>query len=57
MYSQFLAESSKLFNEMVYPNLQKGYLLSHKEKTRILESAEDLKSRAEQAPAAPPEGS
>lgn len=51
VYSQFLAESSKLFNEMVYPNLQKGYLLSHKEKTRILKSAEDLQRRVEQPPA------
>jgi predicted component of type VI protein secretion system len=48
-YSEFLAESSKLFNEMIYPNLQKGYLLSHKEKTRILQSAMDLKNKAEQA--------
>jgi predicted component of type VI protein secretion system len=48
-YSEFLAESSKLFNEMIYPNLQKGYLLSHKEKTRIMQSAQDLQRKAEQA--------
>jgi predicted component of type VI protein secretion system len=48
-YSEFLAESSKLFNEMIYPNLQKGYLLSHKEKTRIMQSAQDLSAKAEQA--------
>ena len=48
-YSEFLAESSKLFNEMIYPNLQKGYLLSHKEKTRILQSAMDLQTKAKQA--------
>jgi len=48
-YSEFLAESSKLFNEMIYPNLQKGYLLSHKEKTRIMQSAQDLQKKAEQA--------
>lgn len=47
-YSEFLAESSKLFNEMIYPNLQKGYLLSHKEKTRIMQSAQDLQAKAEQ---------
>jgi predicted component of type VI protein secretion system len=46
-YSQFLAESSKMFNEMIYPNLQKGYLMSHKEKTRIIRSAEELAKRAE----------
>lgn len=46
-YSKFLAESSKMFNEMIYPNLQKGYLLSHKEKTSILRSAEELAKRAE----------
>jgi predicted component of type VI protein secretion system len=46
-YSKFLAESSKMFNEMIYPNLQKGYLLSHKEKTRILKSVADLAKRAE----------
>lgn len=48
-YSEFLAESSKLFNEMIYPNLQKGYLLSHKEKTRILQSAMDLQQKAQEA--------
>lgn len=48
-YSEFLNESSKLFNEMIYPNLQKGYLLSHKEKTRILQSAMDLQTKAAQA--------
>ncbi|MBX3461314.1 MAG: FHA domain-containing protein [Planctomycetes bacterium] len=46
-YSRFLAESSKLFNDLIYPNLQKGYLLSHKEKTRILQSAAELAKRAE----------
>jgi predicted component of type VI protein secretion system len=48
-YSEFLAESSKLFNEMIYPNLQKGYLMSHKDKTRIMASAQDLQKKAEQA--------
>ena len=48
-YSEFLAESSKLFNEMIYPNLQKGYLLSHKEKTRIMQSAQDLQAKAAEA--------
>ncbi|MCZ7604540.1 MAG: FHA domain-containing protein [Planctomycetota bacterium] len=48
-YSEFLAESSKLFNEMIYPNLQKGYLLSHKEKTRIMQSAQDLQRKAAEA--------
>jgi predicted component of type VI protein secretion system len=48
-YSEFLAESSKLFNEMIYPNLQKGYLMSHKDKTRIMQSAQDLQKKAEQA--------
>ncbi|MBZ0134859.1 MAG: FHA domain-containing protein [Planctomycetes bacterium] len=47
-YSEFLAESSKLFNEMIYPNLQKGYLLSHKDKTRIMQSAQNLQAKAEQ---------
>lgn len=46
-YSEFLAESSKMFNEMIYPNLQKGYLLSHREKTKILASAAELAKRAE----------
>jgi predicted component of type VI protein secretion system len=46
-YSAFLAESSKMFNEMIYPNLQKGYLLSHKDKTRIMQSVQDLAKRAE----------
>jgi hypothetical protein len=46
-YSAFLAESSKMFNEMIYPNLQKGYLLSHKDKTRIMLSVQDLAKRAE----------
>lgn len=48
-YSEFLAESSKLFNDVVYPNLQKGYLMSHKDKTRIRQSADDLARRAEEA--------
>ncbi len=48
-YSAFLAESSKMFNEMIYPNLQKGYLLSHKEKTKIIQSVADLAKRAEVA--------
>lgn len=47
-YSEFLAESSKLFNEMIYPNLQKGYLLSHKEKTGLMHSAAELQVKAEQ---------
>jgi predicted component of type VI protein secretion system len=46
-YSKFLAESSKMFNDLVYPNLQKGYLMSHKEKTRILQSAAELAKQAE----------
>ncbi|MCA8914865.1 MAG: FHA domain-containing protein [Planctomycetes bacterium] len=50
-YSEFLAESSKLFNDMIYPNLQKGYLLSHKEKTRIMQSAQDLTRKAAEAAA------
>ncbi|MBX3473984.1 MAG: FHA domain-containing protein [Planctomycetes bacterium] len=48
-YSEFLSESSKLFNDLIYPNLQKGYLMSHKEKTAILESAVNLARKAEQA--------
>lgn len=48
-YSEFLSQSSKLFNDLIYPNLQKGYLLSHKEKTRVLQSAADLAQRAEDA--------
>jgi predicted component of type VI protein secretion system len=46
-YSAFLAESSKMFNEMIYPNLQKGYLLSHKDKSRIMQSVMDLRAKAE----------
>jgi predicted component of type VI protein secretion system len=46
-YSQFLAESTKMFNEMIYPNLQKGYLLSHKNKTSIMRSVADLQMKAE----------
>lgn len=48
-YSEFLSQSSKLFNDLIYPNLQKGYLMSHKEKTRILQSAVDLAHKAEEA--------
>jgi len=48
-YSEFLSQSSKLFNDLIYPNLQKGYLMSHKEKTAILESAVHLAHKAEQA--------
>ena len=50
-YSDFLNESSKLFNEMIYPNLQKGYLMSHKEKTAIMQSAQDLQRKAAEAAA------
>lgn len=47
-YSQFLAESSKLFNEMVFPNLQKGYLLSHKERTKVIKNAAEFAKKAEE---------
>lgn len=49
VYSEFLAESSKLFNDVIYPNLQRGYLHSHKEKTRIMQSAQDLQRKAVEA--------
>lgn len=48
-YSEFLSQSSKLFNDLIYPNLQKGYLMSHKEKTAILESAVHIARKAEEA--------
>lgn len=48
-YSDFLAESSKLFNDVIYPNLQRGYLLSHKEKTRIMQSVDSLQKKAVEA--------
>lgn len=48
-YSEFLSQSSKLFNDLIYPNLQKGYLMSHKEKTAILESAVHIARKAEAA--------
>lgn len=46
VYNDFLTESSKLFNEMIYPNLQKGYLLSHKEKTAIYTTAAKISKEA-----------
>lgn len=46
IYKEFLTESSKLFNEMIYPNLQKGYLLSHEDKTAIYTTAAKLSKEA-----------
>jgi predicted component of type VI protein secretion system len=48
-YSEFLSQSSKLFNDIVYPNLQKGYLMSHKEKTKVIQNAAKFAEKAEQA--------
>ena len=48
-YSEFLSQSSKLFNDLIYPNLQKGYLLSHKEKTRVLKNAAKFAEKADEA--------